>query len=142
MNEAEARAAISGVTLLMDGSVRAAQANSLLLGKNYDRSGSLGPCIAPVSPGQDLNSLQVTTAIDGKKVQQGCLADTIFKPETLVSRLSEVLELRPGDIVSTGTPAGVGAGRTPPLWLVPGNEITVTCQLVGTLRNKVVMIEA
>ncbi|MEZ5737130.1 MAG: fumarylacetoacetate hydrolase family protein [Novosphingobium sp.] len=140
MDVATARAAIFGATLLMDGSVRSVQKSSLFLGKNFDGSGALGPCIVQLPPDLDLRQLRFTTALNGTQVQSGCLADTIYSPEALVSRLSAVLELRPGDVISTGTPSGVGAARNPPSWLVPGDEITVTCEAIGQLRNKVAAI--
>lgn len=137
MSAIDAESAIGGVTLVMDGSVRDFQAHSLLAGKNFRGSGAIGPWIVPIEACGALDALRVTTTLNGQNVQQGQLADLIWSPTALVVYLSAVLELRAGDIISTGTPAGVGAARRPPLWLRAGDHIEVTSPAIGSLFNTV-----
>lgn len=131
----DAESVIGGVTLVMDGSVRDFQAHSLLAGKNFRESGAIGPWIVPIEACGALDALRVATTLNGQSVQQGRLADLIWSPTALIAYLSAVLELRAGDIISTGTPAGVGATRRPPLWLRPGDRIEVASPAIGTLFN-------
>ena len=120
----------------MDGSVRDFQRHSLLAGKNFRRSGAVGPWIV-AAEGVDLARLSLETCLNGQTVQRGALSDLIHGPAALVAYLSSILELRTGDIIATGTPAGVGMARTPPLWLHDGDRIEVRCDAIGTLANRV-----
>lgn len=132
----EAASAIGGYTLTMDGSARDLQQHSLFAGKNLDRSGSLGPWIVPGAL-DDIERLVVETRVNGERMQHGRLTELIFPAEDLVVYLSRILELRAGDIISTGTPAGVGMGRTPPRWLLPGDEVEVSVGPIDRLVNSV-----
>ena len=135
LDRESAAACIGGITLLMDGSVRDFQQDSLFAGKNFARSGSLGPWIVAVdaiSP-----EFTIETLLNGSVVQQGRLQDLIFSVGELLSYLSAILERRPGDILSTGTPAGVGLGHTPPRWLKKGDRIEIRSPQIGSLVNRV-----
>jgi 2-keto-4-pentenoate hydratase/2-oxohepta-3-ene-1,7-dioic acid hydratase in catechol pathway len=127
-----ARSHIGGLTLVFDGSVRDLQAHSLTSGKNVDHTGCVGPWVAPL-PACDWSDIRVTTQVNGEARQQGHLGELLFSPEALVAHLSSFMALQVGDIISTGTPAGVGAGFDPPKWLSPGDHVEIACDHVGRL---------
>ena len=130
-----AGACVGGVTLLMDGSVRDFQQASLFAGKNFSRSGSLGPWVVPVEA--VTGEFEVETLLNGQTMQRGSIRDLIWPVQDLLAYLSCVLELQAGDIVSTGTPAGVGSARTPQVWLKQGDRIEIRSPQVGRLVNRV-----
>lgn len=138
VSETSAFDAIAGYTLLMDGSVRDYQKHSLLAGKNFFATGAVGPAVTPATTIQDPGSIGLETLVNGEIVQSGRLSELIFSVPSLISYLSHITPLRPGDVISTGTPAGVGMARTPPLWLKAGDEVEVRSDQLGRLRNKIV----
>ena len=81
---------------------------------------------------------RVTLHVNGETMQNSSTANLIFKVPRLIAYLSSVFTLQPGDIISTGTPAGVGFARKPPRWLQPGDEVVVRVEGLGELRNPVV----
>ena len=81
--------------------------------------------------------LTLETRVNGNVMQRGELADLVFDVPALLEYCSTFTELRPGDVIATGTPGGVGAARTPPAWLKPGDTVEVAIGIVGTLENKV-----
>jgi 5-carboxymethyl-2-hydroxymuconate isomerase len=107
-------------------------------GKSLDTFGPIGPRVVPASEVGDPQSLRVECRIDGEVVQQGNTADMVFGVAELIAFLSEAITLEPGDVIATGTPAGIGAWHRPPRWLTPGDEVTVEVERVGTLTNPVV----
>ncbi|MBN8532199.1 MAG: fumarylacetoacetate hydrolase family protein [Alphaproteobacteria bacterium] len=132
---------VAGYTLCNDGSVRDYQKRTAqwTMGKNFDKSGSLGPEIVtadelPVGA----KGLKVRSILNGQVMQDGNTDDMIFDIATLVSQLTEVMTLEPGDIISTGTPAGVGFARTPPVWMKAGDTVEIEIEKIGKLINKVV----
>jgi 2-keto-4-pentenoate hydratase/2-oxohepta-3-ene-1,7-dioic acid hydratase in catechol pathway len=137
ISEAQAEEYIFGYTCFMDGSVRDWQKITTTLGKNFEQSGSLGPWIVPRSIVPDVQALTLTTRLNGQVVQQANTRDMIFSVAQLVSFVSRMITLQPGDIIATGTPDGVGQSRTPPVWLKGGDEISVEVEQVGKLTNKV-----
>ncbi|MBT4741303.1 MAG: fumarylacetoacetate hydrolase family protein, partial [Rhodospirillaceae bacterium] len=128
---------VAGYSCFLDGSVRDYQKHSFTAGKNFDSSGACGPWLVPAREIPDPQALQLTTRVNGEVMQHASTADMIFSVAVVISYISEFTHLEPGDVLATGTPAGVGAGRTPPLWLKPGDQIDVEIENVGTLSNSV-----
>lgn len=131
---------VFGYTLVNDVSARDIQFrdSQITLGKNPDTFCPLGPTILLASAMPDLAEVQITTRVNDELRQSGCAADMLFGIPELIARLSALMTLEPGDLVTTGTPAGVAAFRNPPLWLAPGDEVTVAADQIGRLTNKVV----
>lgn len=132
---------IAGYTIMNEGSVRDFQAryNNVALGKNFPNSGALGPELVTVDelpPGA--HGLRIGTRVNGQTVQDSTTADLVFDVAMLVSLVSHTVGLRPGDIIATGTPSGVGGARTPPLWLKNGDQVEMFIEGIGSLSNTVV----
>ena len=134
--------AIAGFTVLNDASARDWQraASQWTAGKNFDGTMPLGPEI--VTP-DEVNVLDValTTVLNGQVMQSARTSQMIVDIPRAVEFFSSFTTLRPGDVIATGTPGGVGFARTPPVWLEPGGVIEVTIEGVGTIRNRVVAEE-
>lgn len=128
---------VAGYTCFLDGSVRDYQKHSFTAGKNFDSSGACGPWLVPAREIPDPQNLHLTTRINGEVMQDASTQDMIFTVPFLISYISGFTHLEPGDVLATGTPAGVGAGRAPPLWLKPGDAIDIEIENVGTLSNTV-----
>lgn len=130
---------VAGYTCFMDGSVRDWQTHTgqFTPGKNFDRSGAIGPWLVTADEIPDPAVLALETRVNGKLMQRGELADLVFDVPALLEYCSTFTELQPGDVIATGTPGGVGAARTPPTWLKPGDTVEVAIGTVGTLENKV-----
>ncbi|PSR97561.1 fumarylacetoacetate hydrolase [Coniella lustricola] len=107
------------------------------LGKGFDGWAPWGPGIVSSSVIKDPQTLRIKTVLNGKTVQDSNTSDMIFSVAKAVSFLSQGTTLLPGDIIMTGTPQGVGAGRSPPLWLKHGDVCEVSLEGVGTCVNKV-----
>ena len=140
VTEAEALDYVFGYTCLNEGSVRDYQRKSSQWtgAKNFDRTGPIGPWITTadeVPAGAD--GLRVRAILNGEVMQDANTSGMIFSVARIVSILSEVMTLEPGDLIPTGTPAGVGMGRNPPVWLKPGDTITIDIEGVGVLTNPV-----
>ena len=132
---------VVGYSVFNDGSIRDFQfrSNQWLWGKNFDRSGGFGPEFVTADelpPGAV--GLQVTCRLNGEVMQSANTRDMIFDVATLVAACSEGITLQPGDIIITGTPAGVGLARTPPVWMKAGDICEIEVERVGLLRNTVV----
>jgi len=132
--------AIFGYTLLNDVSARDVQFkdNQITLGKNFDGFAPIGPVIAAPEELPDVNKVGLRSILNGKLMQNGSTADWLFPLPRLISYLSETITLEPGDVVTTGTPAGVGAFQKPPVWMKPGDVIEIEADGIGTLRNHIV----
>jgi len=130
---------VAGYTCFMDGTVRDWQRHTAQFtpGKNFHQSGALGPTLATPDEVPDPASLSLTTRVNGQLMQQGSLDELIFDIPALIEYCSTFAELLPGDIISTGTPSGVGAARQPPLWLRAGDIVTVDIGEIGCLQNRV-----
>jgi acylpyruvate hydrolase len=135
-----AAAAIAGYSVLNDVSVRDWQTRTtqFLQGKTFESSTPLGPwLVTPDEPGAAPDpSQRIACTVDGEVVQDATTGDLLFDAPTLVSYLSAVLTLLPGDVIATGTPGGVGAGRTPPRFLDDGQVVVTSISGVGELRNR------
>lgn len=136
---ADAMNYIAGYCCFMDGSVRDWQKHTpqFTAGKNFAGSGSIGPWLVTCDEIPDPGRLTLTTRVNGEVMQQGRVADLLFDIPTLIEYCSSFAELLPGDVVATGTPGGVGAARTPPRWLKPGDRVEVDIPGVGLLANPV-----
>lgn len=127
--EAVAKDAIFGLTAFLDGSVREYQAHSLFAGKNFFRSGAIGPKLVACRWGNAWDNIELHTTVNGVVRQSARLDDAIFAPGALIAYLSRITPLYPGDVIALGTPAGVGMASDPPRWLKPGDEVAVAvCQ--------------
>lgn len=130
---------VAGYTCFMDGSVRDWQRHTgqFTPGKNFDSSGAMGPWLVTADDVPDPSQLNLETRVNGAPMQQGELADLVFDIPALLEYCSTFTELQPGDVIATGTPGGVGAARTPPAWLEPGDVVEVEIRDIGTLANPV-----
>lgn len=131
---------VAGYSVFNDGSVRDYQFKSdqWLWGKTFDGSGGFGPEFVTadeVPPGAE--GLQLKTVLNGVVVQSASTSDMVFSVATLIAALSEAMTLEVGDVIATGTPAGVGIFRNPPLWLKDGDVCEVAIDRVGSLINPV-----
>ncbi|MBM3660709.1 MAG: fumarylacetoacetate hydrolase family protein [Actinobacteria bacterium] len=137
---AEARAAIAGFTVVNDVSMRDWQYRTQQWdqGKTWEHATPVGPWLVSPDEVDDARDLRVACTVDGVVVQDGRTADLLFDPVETVRYLSTVCTLVPGDLISTGTPAGVGHGRVPPVYLRPGQELRTTIEGVGELVNRCV----
>jgi 2-keto-4-pentenoate hydratase/2-oxohepta-3-ene-1,7-dioic acid hydratase in catechol pathway len=108
------------------------------MGKNFDTFAPMGPWIVSADEIQDPHNLNITLTINGETMQSSNTRELIFKIPETVEFLSSVMTLEPGDVILTGTPAGVGFGRKPPRWLKPGDEVVVSVEGLGELRNRCV----
>jgi 2-keto-4-pentenoate hydratase/2-oxohepta-3-ene-1,7-dioic acid hydratase in catechol pathway len=127
---------VSGYTCFMDGSVREYQRHSLTAGKNFWRSGAMGPWIVPAQNFAPADPL-LETRLNGEKVQGAHASQMIFDIPHAIAYCSRFTLLRPGDVIATGTPGGVGSRREPPLWMKAGDRIEVSAEGIGTLSNPV-----
>jgi 2-keto-4-pentenoate hydratase/2-oxohepta-3-ene-1,7-dioic acid hydratase in catechol pathway len=131
---------VAGVMAFNDVSARDLQMSSSqwTLGKAIDTFGPCGPTLVSLDEIGDLQDLSVQARVNGVTVQDGSTSDMIFRIIDIISMLSMIMTLEPGDIIATGTPAGVGYGRTPPLMLQAGDVVEVEIPGIGVLRNVVV----
>ncbi|KAJ5704835.1 hypothetical protein N7536_000524 [Penicillium majusculum] len=106
--------------------------------KGFDTFAPLGPCLVAASEIADPSKLLLKTIVDGEVRQEEYVADLLFDCAYLVSYLSQGTTLQKGSVIMTGTPGGVGAGLSPPKYLVPGTQMDVVIDCIGTLRNGVV----
>ncbi len=138
--EADALDHVAGYTIMNDGSVRDWQRRvaQVAPGKNFDRSGALGPWVATADGIPDPSALTLETRVDGEVRQHTSTGDMVFSAPHLISYISTFCELRPGDLISTGSPSGAAAGLDPPRWLEPGETVEIEISGIGVLRNPVV----
>jgi 2-keto-4-pentenoate hydratase/2-oxohepta-3-ene-1,7-dioic acid hydratase in catechol pathway len=135
--KADALSHVFGYTIMLDGSVRDYQRHSVSAGKNFFHSGSLGPWVVTADEIPDPAMLSLETRLNGEVVQATTADLMIFDIPTAIEYISRWTPLAPGDVIATGTPAGVGAMRQPPLWMKHGDRIEITVSHIGTLRNPV-----
>ena len=139
--EQEASAYIAGLSLLNEGSIRDwlrhAKFN-VTQGKNFEKSGSLGPWMVTADEFNDYTNLSIGTHVNGQQRQSDTTANLLFPFRYLISYLSTFMRLKPGDIISTGTPNGAGARFEPPKYLEPGDVVEIDSPTIGLLRNGIV----
>lgn len=108
------------------------------VGKTFDTFGPLGPALVTANEIPDPHDLDIQLTINGEVLQSSNTSNLIFSVNELIADLTSFMTLEPGDIISTGTPSGVGAARTPQRWLRAGDVVAVTIEGLGTLENPVV----
>ena len=130
---------IFGYTILHDVSARDIQFrdNQITLGKNFDTFCPIGPCVVTADEIPHPDRIGLRTFLNQQKMQEGSTADWLFSLPQLLSFLSQRITLEPGDLVSTGTPAGVGVFRKPPIFLQPGDVVRLEADQIGILQNEV-----
>ena len=132
---------IAGLSLINEGSIRDwlrhAKFN-VTQGKNFERSGSFGPWMVTADEFPDYLNLPIRTKVNGEERQHDTTASLLFSFTYLVSYLSTFMRLKPGDVISTGTPNGAGARFDPPKFLQPGDVVEIDCPNIGKLTNGVV----
>jgi 2-keto-4-pentenoate hydratase/2-oxohepta-3-ene-1,7-dioic acid hydratase in catechol pathway len=138
VSEADALDYVAGYTIMVDGSVRDFQKHSVTAGKNFVATGPMGPVMTTADEIPDPSKLRVTTRLNGEVVQDAGADLLIFDIPYIISYLSKITPLKPGDVVATGSPAGAGAGRTPPLWMKGGDSLEVEVSQVGVLAVDIV----
>lgn len=140
VSEAEAEAAIAGYCVCNDVSERAFQLQSAQWdkGKGCDSFGPIGPWLVTADEAGDVSALDMWLDVNGRRMQSGSTRTMIFRPAFILSYLSRFMSLQPGDIVTTGTPPGVGLGMKPPVWLEPGDRVTLGIEGLGEQSQLVV----
>lgn len=130
---------VAGYTCFNDGSIRDYQRHTTQFwgGKNFDRSGSMGPWIVTPDELGDVDSQTLVTRLNGEVMQETSVGDLAFKVPDLIAYVSTITELLPGDIIATGTPSGVGLFRDPKVFMKAGDRIEVEISGIGTLRNNI-----
>ena len=129
---------VAGYTCFVDGSVRDYQKFSVTSGKNFPGTGLLGPWLVTRDEIPDPGRLTLTTRLNGKEVQHATTELLIYSIPQIIAFCSDFTALAPGDVISTGTPEGVGHGRKPPLWMKAGDTLEVEITGIGVLRAQVV----
>jgi len=140
ISQAKAHDHIGGLTIMNEGSVRDWLRHgkfNVTQGKNWDRSGGLGPWIETDLSAIDLTDMTVETRVNGEVRQSDTTASMAFPFARIIEYVSTFCTLLPGDLIATGTPTGAGARFDPPKWLVAGDVVEVTVEGVGTLSNNV-----
>nr|WP_306471559.1 fumarylacetoacetate hydrolase family protein [Rhodococcus erythropolis] len=140
----EATEGIAGYTVANDISMRSWQQRTgqWLSGKAFDATTPIGPAMVPPGEVNPVAGLTIRCAVNGVERQVASTADLVFDAANLLSYISTFTTLRPGDIVLTGTPGGVGTARNPPMYLADGDVIETSIEGIGTLRNRVCFVEA
>jgi 2-keto-4-pentenoate hydratase/2-oxohepta-3-ene-1,7-dioic acid hydratase in catechol pathway len=136
---------VAGLTVGQDLSERIVQwagAGQFSLGKSFPGFGPMGPWLVTADEIPNRDDLELGCAIDGETVQKSRTSDMVFSVSTLIAELSAVLPLLPGDVIFTGTPAGIGATRNPPRFLKAGELLTSYVEGIGKLRNRLVAAPA
>lgn len=131
---------IAGYTLFNDATIREYQrfSSQWTVGKNFDSTGAFGPELVTSDELPDgMAGLSLTTKLNGELMQDGQIDNLVFPARTLISILSECMTLEPGDVVVTGTPAGVGYARKPPVWMKHGDTVEIEVEGLGKLINTV-----
>lgn len=131
---------VFGYTIINDVSARDIQlaTSQWSLGKSFPTFTPLGPAIVTADEIADPHALDISLTIDGETLQSANTRDLIFKIPALIEYISSTTPLEAGDVISTGTPEGVGLGRTPQRWLKPNEEMVITIEKLGQLRNRTV----
>jgi 2-keto-4-pentenoate hydratase/2-oxohepta-3-ene-1,7-dioic acid hydratase in catechol pathway len=140
VSPAEAGACIAGYTIMNDVSARNLQRNDKqwFRGKNCNGFGPLGPWLVTADEIAEPHQLDISLRLNGEVRQHSNTRNLVFTPEALISILSQTLVLEPGDLISTGTPAGVGVHSNPKVFLKPGDRVAVAVEGIGVLENGVV----
>ena len=131
---------VFGYTIVNDVSARdCRRAGQWIVSKGQDSFAPMGPCIVTTDEIPDPHDLTLTTHVNGTEKQNSNTRFMLFNVNDLIADISTVMTLEPGDIIATGTPAGVGAGRDPQEFMWPGDVVECTIQGIGALRNPIVV---
>lgn len=138
VDEAGALDHVAGYTLLDDLSARDYQFKTpqWMPGKVFDGAAPCGPALVTVDEAGPHDAIQIRLTLNGEEMQNGSTADLVHSIPSLVAYLSKLMTLESGDIVSTGTPAGVGSLRDPKVWLAPGDEVVIESPQLGRLETR------
>jgi 2-keto-4-pentenoate hydratase/2-oxohepta-3-ene-1,7-dioic acid hydratase in catechol pathway len=131
---------VAGYSLFHDATIRNYQkfSSQWTVGKNFDGTGAFGPELVTADELPDgVGGLTLTTRLNGELMQEGHTDQLIFPVQKLITILSEAMTLEPGDVIVTGTPAGVGFARKPPIWLQAGDQVEIEVEGIGKLVNTV-----
>jgi 2-keto-4-pentenoate hydratase/2-oxohepta-3-ene-1,7-dioic acid hydratase in catechol pathway len=130
---------VAGYSVYNEASIRDWQHHShqFTAGKNFTGTGAFGPWLTTSDEIRDPRQLRLVTCLNGTVMQSASVSDLIFPIEQLIAYISAMTELEAGDVISTGTPAGVGGLREPPVWMQPGDTVEVEISNIGVLRNPV-----
>ena len=139
VDASDALDAIAGYMLLNDLSARDLQfaTPQWMPGKVFDGSAPCGPALVTPDEAGAPDAISFALDLNGERMQEASTSDLVFSVPELVARLSRWMTLEPGDIVSTGTPSGVGSIRQPRVWLKPGDEIVISSPSLGELRTTI-----
>ncbi len=139
VRKADALSHVYGYTIINDATARTLQHRhkQWFLGKSLDGFCPMGPCIVTADEIPDPTRLRLQTRVNGELRQDAPVSDLIFDIPTLIEEISALMTLEPGDLIATGTCAGVGIGFTPPRYLVAGDVVSITIEPIGTLVNPV-----
>ena len=135
--ESDALDYVAGYTIFNDGSVRDWQRHGVAAGKNFYRSGSCGPWIVTSDQIPQPSDLSIITRVNGQERQNAGVNEMIFSVQELISYMSQIMPLEPGDIIATGSPEGTGGSMEPQVWLVEGDAIEFEIPGIGILANTV-----
>ena len=140
VSEADAMDYVSGYTCMNDVTDREAQSKDgqWVRSKSYDTFGPIGPVIVPARDIPDPHNLKIEARLNGKTMQSSNTKNLIFNVPYLISYISRTITLEPGDVITTGTPHGVGTFWKPPIFMQPGDVIEIEIEKIGILRNSVV----
>ncbi len=140
ISQSDALSYICGYTIINDVTARNLQQvhKQWFLGKSLDGFCPMGPTFVTADEIGDPTRLEVSTRVNGELRQQASVADLIFDIPTILETVSSLITLMPGDIIATGTPAGVGIGFTPPRFLQPGDSVSIQIDPIGVLENPVI----
>jgi 2-keto-4-pentenoate hydratase/2-oxohepta-3-ene-1,7-dioic acid hydratase in catechol pathway len=136
--ESDALSHVAGYTCFVDGSVRDWQKHAVTSGKNFVGTGPLGPWLVTTDEIPDPSKLTLMTRLNGQEMQRSGTDMLIYSIPRIISYVSAITPLAPGDVIATGTPAGVGHGRNPPVWMKPGDVLEVEISGIGVLRSRIV----
>ncbi|HET7417174.1 MAG TPA: fumarylacetoacetate hydrolase family protein [Solirubrobacterales bacterium] len=139
VDESEALDYVAGYTLLNDLSARDLQGATpqWMPGKVFDGAAPCGPYLVTPEEAGPADAIAIRLTLNGEEMQNGATDDLIFSVPQLVAQLSRMMTLEPGDVVSTGTPEGVGMGRKPRVWLADGDEVVIESPTLGRLTTRI-----
>jgi 2-keto-4-pentenoate hydratase/2-oxohepta-3-ene-1,7-dioic acid hydratase in catechol pathway len=141
LKEVDADAALAGVagyTLLNDLSARDLQlaTTQWIAGKSFDGAAPCGPALVTADEAGSHDAIEFSLTLNGEEMQRSGTSDLIFSVPELVAHISTLMTLEPGDLISTGTPSGVGIARKPSVWLKPGDVVEISSPQLGLLRTR------
>jgi 2-keto-4-pentenoate hydratase/2-oxohepta-3-ene-1,7-dioic acid hydratase in catechol pathway len=141
VDEADAMRHVFGYSVMIDVSARdCRRAGQWIVSKGQDTFAPFGPCIVTADEIGDPHDLNLSLTLNGETKQDSNTRHMLFKIPALISDISQGMTLEPGDVIATGTPSGVGAGRDPQEWMWPGDVVEATVEKIGSIRHPVVAV--